>query len=537
MLGDVWVTVAALESDGQIDASTEDWQPAQIQQVMKSVTDGLAWWENLLTRYSSRQQLNFHLDFSRLFQPIATPYEPISRPSEDVGLWIDDFLDHEGANSPADFQVDIRQFNHSQRLAHQTDWAFTLLIVDSARDADGFFDADGEFAGAFAFPGGQFAVIPSTRPAATIAHEVGHIFWAMDEYAGSETYFDRRGYYNTQNVNAYDQNPDPKSRQLSIMDRAGAGYAANAISDSARRSIGWQDSDGDGLFDVLDVDLKLTAAVISQPDTHTLTVSGQAAAQALPNLNSSGTGHDITLNRVRRIEYRVDGGHWALAQQFDQPQADFRVSIGPLPTGRSTVELRAVDDRWGVSSNIWTTQVDFARTAAERRLDVNADGRISPVDALLVINQLNRPLAAGRPTSTTSASLVADTNGDGVVSPIDALLVMQYLGRQGGMAVRAEVLPVVSQTVKPGGNTVDPAATDVLMRALGEGGNDAAGEQVSSRPRTDREFAAGRTRRVSSGLLGQATASRSSPRHSRTADHSPPQGRALAGRRLDSPGG
>jgi hypothetical protein len=74
------------------------------------------------------------------------------------------------------------------------------------------------------------------------------------------------------------------------------------------------------------------------------------------------------------------------------------------------------------------------RTASP--LDVNGDGSISPIDALLVINILNN--FRGLPTSDpvrayfTIGQVKADSSGDRVVTPLDALLVINALTRRGG---------------------------------------------------------------------------------------------------------
>ena len=60
-------------------------------------------------------------------------------------------------------------------------------------------------------------------------------------------------------------------------------------------------------------------------------------------------------------------------------------------------------------------------------LDVNNDSYITPLDALLVINQLNRN---GSGAATTGSRL--DVNRDGYITPLDALLVINYLNRRGG---------------------------------------------------------------------------------------------------------
>jgi hypothetical protein len=69
-------------------------------------------------------------------------------------------------------------------------------------------------------------------------------------------------------------------------------------------------------------------------------------------------------------------------------------------------------------------------------MDVNADDDVTPIDALLVINELN---ATGRPAAKATASRhFLDVSADGELSPLDALLVINYLNRQAA-AERAAV--------------------------------------------------------------------------------------------------
>jgi len=74
------------------------------------------------------------------------------------------------------------------------------------------------------------------------------------------------------------------------------------------------------------------------------------------------------------------------------------------------------------------------------RLDVNRDGRISAIDALMVINSLNRtvasrPIASGEEAVAGRMSLERwesrlDVSGDGRYTALDALLVINYLNRR-----------------------------------------------------------------------------------------------------------
>jgi len=71
-------------------------------------------------------------------------------------------------------------------------------------------------------------------------------------------------------------------------------------------------------------------------------------------------------------------------------------------------------------------------------LDVNDDGSVAPVDALIVINSLNsvgsRPIEASVEPSLALAPAGApylDTNGDNFIGPLDALIVINHLNALG----------------------------------------------------------------------------------------------------------
>lgn len=75
--------------------------------------------------------------------------------------------------------------------------------------------------------------------------------------------------------------------------------------------------------------------------------------------------------------------------------------------------------------------------------DVNGDGRVSSLDALVVINELNRA-AAGAAAKTASIDPARyDVNRDGKVSPLDALQIINYLNAR-TQAVAAALPSVLS---------------------------------------------------------------------------------------------
>ncbi len=66
----------------------------------------------------------------------------------------------------------------------------------------------------------------------------------------------------------------------------------------------------------------------------------------------------------------------------------------------------------------------------ENHLDVNADGRVEPLDAWLIIDEINRNGSRALPSRTGEYLQRPhfDVNGDGYVTPLDALLVVHDIG-------------------------------------------------------------------------------------------------------------
>ncbi len=365
MLGSVAVTPVLLESNGLLDASTEDWTAGQIQDVLDNVREGLQWWVDLLETKTTVQPLSFTLDTTYADTPVESRYEPISRRSNDFYLWTSEFLDTIGATRSGSLETDMRAFNQAQRVKLGTDWSFTIFVVPSAVDSDGQFLAGGSFNRAFSFAGGLFMIVPSTRPASTFAHETGHVFWGRDEYSGGGSYTDQRGYYNTQNTNAANNPASGFVQQPSIM-AAGSlldqAYAALESPASTLAMVGWQDSDGDGIFDVLDVPHQLTGTGYYDAATEQYHFVGQAAVQTLANLNPSGLGNDITINRIREVEVRIDGGAWQSVATPGTAVADLDLSID-VPSTAIQVEIRARDSQTSVVSNVFLGRLSRADTS------------------------------------------------------------------------------------------------------------------------------------------------------------------------------
>ncbi|MBM3122938.1 MAG: hypothetical protein FJZ97_12255, partial [Chloroflexi bacterium] len=191
MAGTVVYSVVFVESSSTAgncsppDTQTEDWSAARQTTVLTEIADGMAFWTSRASRPSP---LTFVLDNlgSR-----PTSCEPINRPSGDRGLWIADVLTALGLSAtPGTHLADTRSLANSRRNALGADWGFLIFVVDSFNDVDGQFP-DGR--SAFAYLNGPYMVMTYDnggwgidRMNLVAAHETGHIFGSLDEYASSE---------------------------------------------------------------------------------------------------------------------------------------------------------------------------------------------------------------------------------------------------------------------------------------------------------------------------------------------------------------
>ncbi|TWU58816.1 Serine-aspartate repeat-containing protein D precursor [Rubripirellula tenax] len=99
--------------------------------------------------------------------------------------------------------------------------------------------------------------------------------------------------------------------------------------------------------------------------------------------------------------------------------------------------------------------------------DVNNDGAVSPIDALLIINAMSRvtsPSGEGEEGSATAPSFFADVNGDARVSALDALQVINYLARQSNsLRAGGEGESIVAQSL---GSTATDLSSDAASDAV-----------------------------------------------------------------------
>ncbi len=95
-----------------------------------------------------------------------------------------------------------------------------------------------------------------------------------------------------------------------------------------------------------------------------------------------------------------------------------------------TTHYQALKNKLIAAAVAASDEPTFSWTNATNKLDVNNDTHVSPIDALLVVNELNTLGGHALPTLTQPPTAYLDTTEDGFVSPLDALLVINELSRR-----------------------------------------------------------------------------------------------------------
>jgi hypothetical protein len=336
LAGRVAVQIIFVESNGVLEPSTEDWSPALTTVLEDQIAAALEWW--------GERMPNARLDFDLTSQVVASDYEPILHKIGDEGLWIGDALGRLG-HTQGDYFDQVYAADESLRRARGADWATTIFVANSAADPDGRF-ASGHFA--YAYVGGPFLVLTSdagsygtSQMAPVAAHELGHIFGALDQYAAAGVPCTQRsGYLAVPTTNSQADNCG--TRFICIMLDPLAAYTPGLVDVSALGQVGYRDEDGDTIPDPIDTTPTLTLTLSQPTGGGRPTVSGRAADQPYPLAGD----YAVTINTIARVEYRIDGGAWiALAAQdgvYDNQVEELATQL-PLYDGEHSVELRAVN--------------------------------------------------------------------------------------------------------------------------------------------------------------------------------------------------
>jgi len=245
MIGKIAIAIVFIESNGSTDANIENWTAQEVADFTNATKDAINWWSEVEPRAGIRHTFETY--------NVETSYEPITRAVTDEELWINETLDQIGAPAGATMFSRIRQFNQELRKRTKAHWAFVLFAVDSSEDADGSFPSG---LGGIAYINGPHTFVANDAchqcTEIIIAHEVGHIFGARDEYNTSGCRCtDVGGFFSIETGNC---DSNCYSNISSIMgENYIKAYQDHAVDLFALGQMGLIDSNSNNLLDPIDI--------------------------------------------------------------------------------------------------------------------------------------------------------------------------------------------------------------------------------------------------------------------------------------------
>lgn len=352
MASSVAVRLILPQSDGSREPSSAQWSPEQIAQITSAVQQALDWWQMQLPL----ARLSFQLQV----EVVATAYEPSRYGLSQEGLWMSDLLTRMGFSGASYFDQ-VYAAGDELRTRLGTDWTTTIFVVNSTNQPGGRF-ADGRFA--YAYINGPMMVLTSDvgaygaqRMAPIVAHELGHIFGALDQYeqagiACSQT----SGYLGAATSNSRYAGCGPGAP--SIMLEPLSAFANAQIDPSALAQVGYRDSNGNGRIDPLDTTPTIEISLGRLATGERPTISGYASDRPFP-LHSQPA---VNLNTISAIELRLNGGAWQILAPadgaYDSPDERFSNELA-LYDGEHSIEIRARNSA-GASSSVFSQRLTLS---------------------------------------------------------------------------------------------------------------------------------------------------------------------------------
>jgi hypothetical protein len=353
-LGTMTWNVIFPQSDGSVP-NPDLWTTPEINTIKAKIAEAETHWEGLTSGFVPGARLSINVNYVNGGNPVAVPYDPSADESEN---WINSVMSQVGPYNSASRYTNVRNFNQDQRVAQGTNWATTLFVVHNTTYQRTSY--------AYAYLGGPFSVLENDSAGwgpqnfnMVLSHEMGHIFFALDEYpeSGART-TDRSGYLNVQNLNASldgNGNPVTPPQPHALMLDAGNYYThvPFAPSPPTKEMVGFRDTDSDGIPNILDTAPSLTGNNAgSNPATGLFAFSGNVQVTTLANQNPMEVGFSnsrsaMTINTMSSSAYVLDGGAPVAIPAQDGAWGGYSENLGftipGLSAGPHTIDVYGVN--------------------------------------------------------------------------------------------------------------------------------------------------------------------------------------------------
>ena len=355
MIGDILAQLVFPESEPDI-ANTEEWTPEELSAAASAASLAFLYYQD---KYD-RTPLNFSV---RKLESVATPFEPIKVTDGDRGDWINSVMSELGHEDPGgDHILSVTAFNNAARQQFGTDWVFTAFIVDASGDANKRFK--GMSANSIPTVGGPYFAIP--YPVANLRgdgignfsqhfkHDVGHIFWAVDEHPGGFTDCSTRsGYMRVFNSNKQTGTTPLGARQgcfgtpdlciMHIQDAMNNFQGDPCLYTALMHGSGDENTNGvpDALddFPILEFETTGTDTVLER----TFPLRFKAISEGVRNRNpmqpvDTRTNYAVPVRMVARSENNIPAQVLEpLDGEYDEREEEFEFEVTALPSGLSVL--------------------------------------------------------------------------------------------------------------------------------------------------------------------------------------------------------
>lgn len=247
-------------------------------------------------------------------------------------LWIKEVLNALGVQG-TDWMNQM--FNYGNMLRNETlyppgaDWSVLIFMVDLTYLT---VPSLGNGHPAYAYLGGPAVVYGYYwgRSSLMLLHELAHCFWATDEYNGQT---ERSGYLWVE---------DNETAECVMNSFAYTGFCQ-----ATQEQLGWRDSDGDGIHDIVDNQIYTTIDQFWPNPTINKILRYTGVSVVIPCETPNPDFRDITITKVANVQFRVDNGTWFNATptdgNFDYATEEFWFVTSALKPGLHTIEARGIN--------------------------------------------------------------------------------------------------------------------------------------------------------------------------------------------------
>jgi Asp-tRNA(Asn)/Glu-tRNA(Gln) amidotransferase C subunit len=454
MIGDVGVLVIF------VDDAEASWAREEINKALEDVNYALNWWHEQASM--NNVPLNFKLTY--IPHPIRTHYSVSKMTPNQHYLWVSEILREMGYTTENNPEYNARIIISEMRKKLGVDWGFLIFMVKDPN----WNNFGGEALG-YGLYGGPYLMV-TWKPSEilpgvsveipfldvdvlklnekTIAHEIGHIFYATDEYDDkpeSSGYFNE--YENEDSGCIMDTPVDLiKIKDLILLLKQRLGFWC--VSEGTKRQIGWVDDNKNGIPDLLEVETELEVKGFKPlTDDNPLKFIGEIRLKPPPNRNPYGTGRDVTIVKIKQVSVTI---HYkeqektflmgAVDGVFDSPQEYVNFVIPFLGAGEHQIEVN-VENNFGLFKtkvSLFTTytyiKVDEA-LSLPKRVDVGSPQKIG-FHAVWAHN--NEPITGGILYINDKPALPDGNGWFYIIDSSDIVGEIEYSVTSGKMEVKIE---------------------------------------------------------------------------------------------------